>query len=111
MRQRRRDGSGRGASLSPATGANIWGPLTTAVLARAPGVNGPADAPAVDSRTHAVAVVAHQEDCILCETCFDVCPCGAITLRETAEVDAASCTGCGACENACPTGVLALIAA
>ncbi|MFA4964850.1 MAG: 4Fe-4S dicluster domain-containing protein [Thermoleophilia bacterium] len=55
-----------------------------------------------------VAIVARPEECTLCEACLDACPRGAITLRETAEVDAALCTGCGACENACPSSVFEL---
>ena len=53
-----------------------------------------------------MAVVAHADRCTLCGACLDVCTRGAITLRETAEVDATLCNGCGACVDACPSDVL-----
>ncbi|HET6496968.1 MAG TPA: 4Fe-4S dicluster domain-containing protein [Thermoleophilia bacterium] len=56
-----------------------------------------------------MAVVAHPDQCTLCVVCLDVCRRSAIALRETAEVDAALCTGCGACIDACPNGVLEMV--
>jgi ferredoxin len=68
----------------------------------------PVTGPAIVVRSRTVAVVAHPDHCTLCEACLDACSRGALTLRETAQVDAALCTGCGACESACPNGVFEL---
>jgi ferredoxin len=103
VRQRRREGSGRGAILDAGFGASVAEkPVATKTTPVA------ASPPASVSRVRRAAVVAHADRCTLCEACLDACPRGAITLRETPEVDAALCTGCGACENACPNDVFEL---
>ena len=104
-RQRRRDGSGRCATLGRGSGADIVKGAAAALTVPAPTAGVPASAPAIVARARTVAVVAHPDQCTLCEACLDACPPSAIALRETAEVDAALCTGCGACEDACPNGV------
>ena len=108
VRQRRRDGSGRGATLGPGSGADIVKGVAAGVTLPAPAADVPSSVRAIVARARTVAVVAHPDQCTLCEACLDACPRGAITLRETAEVDAALCTGCGDCENACPNDVFAL---
>ena len=108
MRQRRRDGSGRGACLGPRAGADITDSGTAAVIAPAPAANGPANAPAVVAPARTVAIVADPESCIACGTCVETCPRDAITLDETAVIDASICTGCGLCVSDCAYGALAL---
>ena len=109
MRQRRRDGSGRGACLGPATGAGITRLVRRPpLIASAPGADVPANAPAVVSRARTVAIVAEPESCIACGTCVETCPRDAITLDETAVIDASICTGCGLCVSDCAYGALAL---
>ena len=99
--QRRRDGSGRGVGLAQGVPAPI---SQQAPVAGAPALR----APDAAVRRHTVAVVAHPEECTLCEACVDVCSRDAITLGETAQVDAALCSGCGDCVTECPNGVLEL---
>ena len=108
MRRRRRDGSGRGASLDTASGAGIQDSVATAVLAPAPVADVPANAPAVASRARTVAIVAKPESCIACGTCVETCPRDAITLKETAVIDPRLCRGCGLCVDDCSYGALAL---
>ena len=48
------------------------------------------------------------EMCVGCGTCQDVCPAGAISVKEIARVDPKRCIGCGGCVEQCPTGALAL---
>ena len=49
------------------------------------------------------------ELCTGCGQCLDVCPRGAISLREgTVQVDRERCDACGACEGACWFGALTL---
>lgn len=53
-----------------------------------------------------------------CQTCYDVCPSGAISLPEKSDkgweripnvvVDPDKCIACGACDNGCPTGAVKL---
>jgi len=108
MLRRRRDGSGRGACLSPHTGAGITDRATAALIGPASGTDGPAHAPAVASPARTVAIVADPESCIACGTCVETCPRDAITLDETAVIDASICTGCGLCVSDCAYGALAL---
>ena len=49
------------------------------------------------------------ELCTGCGQCLDVCPRGALSLREgTVQVDRERCDACGACEGACWFGALTL---
>lgn len=41
-------------------------------------------------------------DCILCGSCVDACPVGAIVLKENYEIDKGECVECGACMDECP---------
>ena len=53
-----------------------------------------------------------------CQTCYEVCPSGAITVPPKADkgwektpnvvADPEKCVGCGACDNVCPTGAVKL---
>ena len=48
------------------------------------------------------------EMCVGCGTCRDVCPAGAISVKEIAWIDPKRCIGCGGCVEQCPRGALAL---
>ena len=108
MRRRHRDGSGRGASLSPPAGAGITDDGTAAVIASAPVADAPTKAPAVVRQARIVAIVAKPGSCIACGTCVETCLRDAITLEETAVIDARLCNGCGLCVSDCSYGALAL---
>ena len=108
MHKRRRDGSGRGACLSPHAGADIADGGTAAVIVSAPVVDVPVNAPVVASRARTVAVVAEPESCVACGTCVDTCPQDAVTLEETAVIDPRLCNGCGVCVTDRSCGALAL---
>ncbi len=43
-----------------------------------------------------------------CRSCSEVCPCDAISLVTSLQIDFSKCGGCGACVNICPTGVFEL---
>ncbi len=45
----------------------------------------------------------NQEKCIGCQACLQVCPVGAIQMKEgKAEIDMNKCIRCGKCHNVCP---------
>ena len=45
--------------------------------------------------------------CTGCETCVDVCPMDAISMRDgKACVDEDECAGCGVCVDECPVGAI-----
>jgi ferredoxin-type protein NapF len=54
---------------------------------------------------------------IVCQSCRDACPEGAITFTVTRgrpsqpHVNNAACTGCGACVSPCPAGAVTVISA
>jgi ferredoxin len=55
-------------------------------------------------------VQVDHESCTACETCVNMCPMGARTIRDNvSEVDTERCIGCGVCVPACPTGSNKLI--
>lgn len=46
-----------------------------------------------------------SEKCTDCQSCLEVCPCGAIHEDENAEacvIDVELCAECGACQAECP---------
>ncbi len=43
-----------------------------------------------------------------CRACVEVCPCDAISLNTSLQIDFSKCAGCGACVNICPTHVFRL---
>jgi len=53
-------------------------------------------------------VAVQQERCRGCGICEEVCPQGAIRVREVAVIDQERCIGCGICVEECPHGALYL---
>lgn len=47
------------------------------------------------------------DSCTGCGTCFDFCPSEAITVTDTAVIDAEQCIGCGECIAVCRDGAVA----
>lgn len=46
------------------------------------------------------------DECDLCGSCAEVCPCHAITVELEWKYDSVTCLGCGECVSACPNGAL-----
>jgi len=46
------------------------------------------------------------EKCIVCGTCLELCPTGAISIDRIVHIDPVRCTGCGRCVEACPQGAM-----
>ncbi len=61
-------------------------------------------------RVHRVSfrVAVQEERCRGCGICEEVCPQGAIRVREVAVIDQSRCVGCGICVEECPHGALYL---
>ncbi len=48
-----------------------------------------------------------NSDCVLCGTCKEQCPVGAISEGEnTCVIDPNECIDCGVCESVCPVGAI-----
>lgn len=61
-----------------------------------------------EKRKKSIATV-DSDLCTGCGVCVDMCPMGAISLRDNiAQVDIQKCTGCGICEDECPVGAISL---
>jgi heterodisulfide reductase subunit A len=59
----------------------------------------------------AITAVCDEQSCSACANCVEVCPFGAVELKEgrfgrTAQVNPAQCKGCGCCVAACPSGAM-----
>ena len=54
-----------------------------------------------------VAPIADPELCILCGTCAEGCPSGAIDIDEVVQTDPKTCILCHACVKNCPTAAIA----
>jgi ferredoxin len=106
-REPRRDGSGRGAGFGRGIGVTAT-PSIDSRLTHAVSAPEPVSPPVARTQSHIVAVLAKPECCIACGTCVDTCPRGAISLEETAVIDAQLCNGCGLCVNDCSYGALEL---
>ena len=48
----------------------------------------------------------NKDVCIGCGACTQVCPCGCISLEDTASIDPDCCIDCGACQAECPVGAI-----
>ena len=60
-------------------------------------------APALGKRAqHDSSVAVSQKKCTACGTCAPRCPVQAITIEETARIDAEACMSCGNCFEVCP---------
>jgi ferredoxin len=55
-----------------------------------------------------VVAVVDKEKCNGCGICANVCPQGAITVDEIANVNLDKCSGCGICVENCPNGAITL---
>ncbi len=51
------------------------------------------------------------EGCTSCEACAELCPVGAISVSDIAQVNADTCMGCGLCATVCPVEVITLATA
>ena len=48
-----------------------------------------------------------NSDCVMCGTCKDNCPVGAISEgADKFEINPNECIDCGVCESVCPTGAI-----
>ena len=52
--------------------------------------------------------VVDKDECTGCGACEDVCPSGAITVNDVAEVNAEECTDCEACVDECPIEAISM---
>jgi len=57
---------------------------------------------------HRAIAVVDSEKCTGCGVCLDVCPAGAIEVKEKAVINDEICTGCAACIAECPNKAIAI---
>lgn len=53
-----------------------------------------------------MAAIVNESECVACGTCANVCPEGAVTVKDIAIVDASKCVDCGACVDECPSSAI-----
>ena len=49
-----------------------------------------------------------EDVCTACGACEEVCPAGAISIKDIATVDIELCNECGACIEECPVDAISL---
>jgi Fe-S-cluster-containing hydrogenase component 2 len=56
-----------------------------------------------------MTAIVDNEKCVGCSACVDVCPVGAITMKnDKAVINADECIDCGACVPECPSEAISL---
>lgn len=54
-----------------------------------------------------VSATVDKDRCNKCKLCVDICPYGAITVKDDAiEIDEIACKGCGSCASMCPSNAI-----
>lgn len=75
------------------------------------GINTPVEEQQGIARLSVTACLTACRPGVPCTVCADLCPEGAIRIRERAvNIDPAACSGCGRCATVCPTGAISLLA-
>jgi pyruvate formate lyase activating enzyme len=50
-----------------------------------------------------------EKECVACDSCLQVCECGALDRGQAGFVDRVRCDLCGACARECPSGALTVV--
>ncbi|MCD6250235.1 MAG: 4Fe-4S binding protein [candidate division Zixibacteria bacterium] len=61
-----------------------------------------------ETRSIRTVAVVHENECVGCGVCAEVCPEGAIAVDDLAVIDIQKCTACGACMYECPQNAISL---
>lgn len=77
----------------------------------APVASATTTSPATTTPARPGAVLSRPASCIACGSCVSTCPRGAISVAETAVIDARLCIACGMCIEGCSYGALSLAGA
>lgn len=63
-----------------------------------------------ESRDYSAQVLFREAECIVCGTCTDECPTGAISsVNANRKPDTDKCIRCGTCTESCPTGAREMV--
>ncbi len=93
-------GGGRGTGMGGGRGMGIGGGAVT---------DNPASPSLNTAGRRRLTATVDPGLCTGCGACVNMCPTGAISLRDNiAHVDAQRCTGCGICEDECPVGAISM---